>query len=110
MGSTGPKIWENLHESNAYSLFALLPLLAACETAYPDIALDAAAGAAGKNCELSTTSRSPQKSSKQQQPYPLPGQLKPVEEAPANPSLKPHQRIDTPQTNAPRSNRTSTGF
>lgn len=68
-------------------------LLAACETAYPDIALDAATARPAK--VVSFDEKAPPEIIETAKPYPLPGQLKPVEETPENPNLKPHQRIDT---------------
>ena len=68
-------------------------LLAACETAYPDISLDAATARPAR--VVSFDDKAPPEIIETAKPYPLPGQLKPVEEAPENPNLKPHQRIDT---------------
>ncbi len=70
----------------------LLPLLAACETAYPDIKLDNAPARPAKI--VSFDEAAPAEIIETATPYPLPGQLKPIEEAPPKPSLKPHQRID----------------
>lgn len=74
------------------SLFAFV-LLAACESTYPDIALDDAPARPAK--VVSFDDKAPPEIIETAKPYPLPGQLKPVEEAPENPNLKPHQRIDT---------------
>ncbi|MGE0183974.1 MAG: P-type conjugative transfer protein TrbG [Parvularculaceae bacterium] len=69
--------------------------LLGCETAWPDIALDAAPMRPAKvvNFDDGRPVREVVETAK---PYPLPGQLKPVEEEePSSPELKPFERIDT---------------
>ena len=78
------------------SLFLLSSVaLMGCETAWPDIALDAPAMRPAKvvNFEDGKPVREVVETAK---PYPLPGQLKPVEEEETlSPELKPFERIDT---------------
>ncbi len=78
------------------NLFFIAPLaLMGCETAYPDISLDEAASM--RPATIARFDEGPRQHEiiETPTPYPLPGQLKPVEEddAPA-PSLKPFERID----------------
>ncbi len=78
------------------SLFLLSSVaVLGCETAYPDIVLDAAPMRPAKivNFDDGSPVREVVETAK---PYPLPGQLKPVEEdEPLSPELKPFERIDT---------------
>lgn len=68
--------------------------LTACETTYPDIALDDAPLKPAK--VISFDDHKPVRQIiETATPYPLPGQLKPLEEEDIAPSLKPFQRIDT---------------
>ena len=76
------------------SILALMTL-AACETTYPDIALDGGSMRPAK--VVSFDDQNPVREIiETATPYPLPGQLKPLDERPdLSPSLKPFQRIDT---------------
>ena len=66
-----------------------------CETTYPDISLDEAAPMRPAKV-VSFDSREPLREViETATPYPLPGQLKPMEEEEITPSLKPFERIDT---------------
>ena len=76
---------------------SFLPLIAlmGCETIYPDISLDEAAPMRPAKV-VSFDSREPLREViETSTPYPLPGQLKPMEEEEIAPSLKPFERIDT---------------
>ena len=76
---------------------SFLPLIAliGCETNYPDISLDEAAPMRPAKV-VSFDSREPLREViETSTPYPLPGQLKPMEEEEIAPSLKPFERIDT---------------
>ncbi|MEZ5897229.1 MAG: P-type conjugative transfer protein TrbG [Parvularculaceae bacterium] len=78
--------------------FLILSTLAliGCETKYPDISLDEAAPMRPAKVVNFDDGRPVREIIETATPYPLPGQLKPIEdeEAPA-PSLKPFERIDT---------------
>lgn len=79
------------HHLSFVSIVALL----GCETTYPDIALDDAARMKPAKV-VSFDSREPLREViATSTPYPLPGQLKPLEEEELAPSLKPFERIDT---------------
>jgi len=76
---------------------SFLPLIAlmGCETTYPDISLDETAPMRPAKV-VSFDSREPLREViETSTPYPLPGQLKPMEEEEIAPSLKPFERIDT---------------
>ena len=76
------------------SLVSLIAL-AGCETTYPDIALDETAPMRPAKV-VSFDGREPVREViETSTPYPLPGQLKPLEEEELTPSLKPFERIDT---------------
>ncbi len=78
---------------NAAACLALAALMG-CETTYPDIALDDAPMRPAKvvNFDDNTPVREIVETST---PYPLPGQLKPIEENTEPAALKPFERIDT---------------
>ena len=78
-------------------LFSLVSVMAlmGCETTYPDISLDEAAPMRPAKV-VSFDSREPLREViATSTPYPLPGQLKPLEDDEIAPSLKPFERIDT---------------
>ena len=75
--------------------FLSLIALMGCETTYPDISLDEAAPMRPAKV-VNFDSREPfREVIETSTPYPLPGQLKPMEEEEIAPSLKPFERIDT---------------
>jgi len=84
------------HHLSLVSIVALL----GCETTYPDIALDDAARMKPAKV-VSFDSREPVREViATSTPYPLPGQLKPLEEEELASSLKPFERIDTANESA----------
>ena len=79
-----------------YLLLTVPLALMGCETAYPDISLDEAAPMRPAKVVRFDDGAPVREIIETSTPYPLPGQLKPIEEGEAlAPSLKPFERIDT---------------
>jgi len=79
-----------------YLLFTVPFALMGCETAYPDISLDEAAPMRPAKVVRFDDGAPVREIIETSTPYPLPGQLKPIEEdGSLAPSLKPFERIDT---------------
>jgi type IV secretion system protein VirB9 len=77
-------------------------LLSACASAYPDIALDAPTPMRPAKIVSFDDGKPVREIIETPTPYPLPGQLKPVEETPETPALdlKPSERIDAANARA----------